>query len=90
MEVMRCLLEALSKEKLSVRPTGRMGRPSSNQLRGFLAKFRSHGKSIEAHSGLLQLACGAVAALDHPLCNQWEQLASDEQVQRLSSEYSLK
>lgn len=80
MEVMRCLLEALSKEKLSVRSTGRMGRPSSSQLRGFLSQFRSHGKSVEAHSGLLQLACGTVAALDHPLCNQWEQLASDEQV----------
>jgi len=40
MEVSRCLLEALSQEGLSVKLTGRLGRPSAAQLQGFLQQFR--------------------------------------------------
>ena len=41
MEVSRCLLEAVSQEGLSVKLTGRLGRPSAAQLQGFLQLFRS-------------------------------------------------
>lgn len=41
MEVSRCLLEAVSQEGLSVKLTGRLGRPSATQLQGFLQLFRS-------------------------------------------------
>ena len=40
MEVSRCLLDALSKEGLSARPMGKLGRSSAAQLTGFLQQFR--------------------------------------------------
>ena len=80
MEVARRLNEALSKEKLSVKPAGRLTRPSASQLRMFLEQFKGHPSSMEEHHGLLQLACAVVETMEHKYHTSWEQLNSDEKV----------
>ena len=80
MEVARRLNEALSKEKLSVKPAGRLTRPSASQLRMFLEQFKGHPSSVEEHHGLLQLACAVVETMEHKYHTSWEQLNSDEKV----------
>ena len=80
MEVARALNEALSKEKLSVKPSGRLTRPSSGQLRVFLEQFKGQPSAVECHSGVLQLACAVVETIEHEYYSSWEQLASDEKV----------
>ena len=40
METSRCLLDSVSQEKLSVKLTGKLGRPSAQQLQAFLEQFR--------------------------------------------------
>ena len=85
MEVARALNEALSKEKLSVKPSGRLTRPSSGQLKVFLEQFKGQPSAVESHSGLLQLACAIVETIEHEYYSSWEQLASDEKVHYLQS-----
>ena len=41
MELSRCLLDSLSQEGLSVKLTGKLARPSAQQLTAFLHQFRS-------------------------------------------------
>lgn len=83
MDVSRSLIDAISKENISVKPPSRLGRPSAEQLKGFLQQFKGHPSSIEAHIGLLQLACGVVETLEHEYHSSWEKLSSDEQVNNL-------
>ena len=40
MELSRCLLDSLSQEGLSVKLTGKLARPSAQQLTAFLHQFR--------------------------------------------------
>ncbi len=40
MEVSRCLLESASEEKVSLKLSGRMGRPSAAQLKTFIQQFK--------------------------------------------------
>ena len=40
MELSRLLLEAIAKEHLDVKLTRKLGRPSAQQLRGFLEQFK--------------------------------------------------
>ena len=80
MDLSRHLLEALSKEKISSRPPGRLARPSSAQVKGFVDQFKNNTTAIIRHSGMLQLACGVVEVMNHPESKRWEKLNKDEQV----------
>ena len=75
MELSRNLLESLSKEK--IRHTGKIGKPSTAQVRSFLEQFKNNPKVIMKYNELLQLACSTVQVMESA---GWDQLCRDEQV----------
>ncbi len=78
MDLSRNLLEALSKEKISARPAGRLGKLSPVQVKTFLEHFKNNPKTIMRHKELLQMACGVVEVMEQS--KEWDLLCKEEQV----------
>ncbi|XP_014676542.1 PREDICTED: sec1 family domain-containing protein 2-like [Priapulus caudatus] len=78
MDLNRQLVDVLQREKLPLQL--KMGRISADLLQGHLCKFRGNQLAIQRHSGLLQVALGAVQALTEPKSSKMEELLSIEKL----------
>ncbi len=78
MDLSRALLEALTKEKISPKSVGRIGRPSSSQVKSFIELFKSNPGAISRHNQLLQCSCAVVEVMKDT--KQWDSICEEEQV----------
>ena len=78
MDLSRALLEALAKEKISSKSVGRVGRPSSSQVKSFMELFKSNPGALAKHNQLLQLSCAVVEVMKD--AKPWDITCEEEKV----------